>query len=306
MSNTSELESINSVCTTAEELIKSEDFMRWIGIIFKKVNKYDKYDKEYISSLFIKLQNWETLEDDEKTDLTSFVQDEKVAEEWQKLLSRLSDSPNKAETKNQEETVSFTEFLIEILAENWYNKVQKCIWEVAEIAKLSLNRSEWMDKLTMTLESWETKETYIQEEPLRLLDDSVLVHTLSDWTLSNFSKDKIANNPLLITKDVNWYYHFWQTVGEQEAKKQWMRLPTKEEMESPEFKSYIVNNTKDFPGCRIRGGSEFWRRGDRLCLWSSTAYGESAYYLGFSKWVSDTYNAWDNRVFGLSLRCCKD
>ena len=37
MSNISELESISSVCTTAEELIKSEDFMRWVTIGFKSI-----------------------------------------------------------------------------------------------------------------------------------------------------------------------------------------------------------------------------------------------------------------------------
>ncbi len=303
MSNVHQLENISSVCTTATELIKSEDFMRWIGIILRKVNKYDK---EYISSLFTKLQNGETLEDNEKWDLTSFVQDEKVAEEWQKLLSKLSNSPNKVETKNQKETKAFAEFLEEILSENWYNKVQECIWEVAEISELTLNRYEWMDKVTMTLESWETKETHVQKEPLKLLDDSILTHTLANWTLSNFPGDEINENPLLITKDTNWYYHFWQIAGEQEAEKQWMRLPTEEEMISPEFRNYIVNNTTVFPGCRLRGGSGFWGRGYDLYLWSSATGGEDAGSLGFGKWGSSTCSYWLGKHFGLSLRCCKD
>ena len=302
MSNTSELESISSVCTTPMELIKSEDFMRWIGIILKKVNKFDK---ESISSLFTKLQNGETLEDNEKWDLTSFVQDEKVAEQWQKLLSRLRNTPNEAKTKNHEETVAFAEFLSEILAEDWYKKVEQCIWEVAEISELTLKRYEWMDKLTMNLESWE-KETYIQKEPLKLLDDSILKHTLANWTLSNLPENEIANNPLLITKDTNWYYHFWHTAGKQEAEKQWMRLATKEEMDSQEFRDYIVNNTTDFQGYRDRDGSWFWNRGNILYLWSSTTYEEEVYYLVLTKWDSYSYDNWNVEDVGFSLRCCKD
>ena len=87
MSNKSELKSISSVCTTPMELIKSSDFIRWIRIILKKVKKSEeRFNYENILSLFTKLQNGEILDDNEKWDLTSFIQDEKVAEEWQKLL----------------------------------------------------------------------------------------------------------------------------------------------------------------------------------------------------------------------------
>ena len=304
MSNTSELESISSVCTTPMELIKSEDFMRWIGIILKKVNKFDK---EYISSLFTKLQNGETLADNEKWDLTSFVQDEKVAEQWQKLLSRLSDSPNKAETKNQKDTFAFANFLEEMFAEDWYKKVEQCIWEVAEITELSLNRYEWFRKVSIKVK-WDEREVYLEETTLKV--DS------SSWEEKTINWTKVKVNP---EWDVTEYLE-WEFVWEQlftwdsamrEAEKQWKRLPFADD-ENPEFQAiieevWIEEFMKLFPGYRYRCSSAFWSRGNDTFYWSASTFGgDHAYGMEFYKWDSKAYRYWNTKDYGLSVRCLKD
>jgi len=112
-------------------------------------------------------------------------------------------------------------------------------------------------------------------------------------------------NPELITKDSKWNYHFWHEAAKKEAEKQWFRLPTKEEISSPEFKADIMQRDT-FPGYRYRDSIEFWSRGSYLYLWSSYQYWDNAYSLVFNEWDSGAYDIWDDRVYGFSVVCIKD
>lgn len=304
MSNISKLESINSVCTTSEELIKSEDFMRWITIILEKVKTFNK---DYILSLFTKLQNSETLGDEEKEDLNSFVSDSKVSKLWQELLSKLRNVSVNVKTNNTDELTSFSELLNNIFAEDWFKKVQSYIWEVANITELILNEYEGMKKIKIEL-NWEKKEVYMDEKNLKV--DS------SEWEEKEIGWVKVKINP---EWDITEYLE-WELAGEQlftwdaamkESEKQRKRLPFADD-DNKEFqaiieKVWVKEFNKLFPGYRHAGGSDFCLRGSTLCLWSASSIGgDDAYSMLMGKGDSVADRNWNYKAYGLSVRCFKD
>ena len=311
MSNTSELESINSVCTTSEELIKSEDFMRWITIILERVKTFNK---DYILSLFTKLQNSETLDEEEREDLKYFVSDSKVSKLWQELLSKLENVSVNVKTENRKELISFSNLLEEIFSEDWFKKVQSYIWEVANITELALSEKYNYTKVSIELNG-ETKEILLENELLVLEDNSILKYNveMKNWEVvsSNFPKNEMSDNQLLITKNKEWFYHFGHDAAIKEAKKQWKRLPFAEN-DNKEFqaiidKVWVKEFMKLFPGYRNADGSEFWHRGSGLYLWSASSNAEvNAYSMYFYKGGVSSYRNWDIKSDGLSVRCLKD
>ena len=254
MSNISELKSISSVCTTAEELIKSEDFMRWVTIILEKVKTFNK---DYILSLFTKLQNSETLDDKEREDLNSFVSDSKVSRLWQELLSKLENVSVNVKTENRKELSSFSNLLEEIFSEDWFKKVQKYVWEVANITELTLNEYEWFTKVSIEL-NWETKEVYLENTNLKI--DS------SEWKEKEIDWIKVKINPEWdITEylewELMWEQLFTWEAAKRETEKQWKRLPLADD-DNKEFqaiidKVWVEEFMKLFPGYRYTDGSEF-------------------------------------------------
>lgn len=304
MSNISELESINSVCTTSEELIKSEDFMRWITIILEKVKTFNK---DYILSLFTKLQNNDTLDEEEKEDLNSFVWDSKVSRLWQELLSKLRSVSVNVKTNNTDELTSFSELLNSIFAEDWFKKVQSYVWEVANITELTLNKYEGMKKIKIEL-NWEKKEVYMDEANLRV--DS------SEWKEKEIGGIKVKINQ---DGDITEYLE-WELAWEQlfswdaamrESEKQWKRLlfadDDNKEFQAVIEKVWVKEFNKLFPGYRDTVGSDFCHRGSHLYLWSASSSAEgSAYNMNMGKGASDANRHWDNKAFGLSVRCFKD
>ncbi len=304
MSNTSDLKSINSVCTTAEELIKSEDFIRWVTIILEKVKTFNK---DYILSLFSKLQNNDTLDEEEREDLNSFVSDSRVSRLWQELLSKLGNVSVNVKTNNTSELTSFSELLNSVFAEDWFKKVQSYIWEVANITELTLNEYEGMRKFKIEL-NWEEKEVYMDEENLKV-DSSEWKEKEIDWI-----KVKI-NTEWDITE-----YLEWELAGEQlftwdaamrESEKQWKRLPLADD-DNKEFqaiieKVWVKEFNKLFPGCRDTDGSGFSTRGYGLFLWSASSSDEDdAYSIVLTKGDSSSYRYWNGKSLGFSVRCFKD
>jgi len=125
-------------CISAEELIKSKYFLRWIKIILKKI---EIYNQNYIFWLFKSLSKWDVLSDIDKDNLYQFVIDPKVEKLWQKLLFHLKNIPFKLKSKfdwnNQRN--NFKEFLSEIFSNNWIKKIQKHIFDVAKITNKILD-----------------------------------------------------------------------------------------------------------------------------------------------------------------------
>ena len=303
MSNTQELESINSVCTTSEELIKSEDFMRWVTIILEKVKTFNK---DYILSLFTKLQSWEDLDDEEREDLNSFVSGTKVSRLWQELLSKLSNVSVNVKTNNTAELTSFSALLNNIFAENWFKKVQWYVWEVAKITDLTLDEYTWMKKIKIEV-NWEEKEVYMDEANLRV--DS------SEWKEKEIAGTKVKiNEEWDITEylewELAWEQLFTWDAAMREAQKQWKRLPLADD-NNKEFqaiidKVWVEEFMKLFPGGRCTDGSDFWRRGGSTCFWSGSSVEVSADSMEFLRGDSKAFRRWDRKADGLSVRCIKD
>lgn len=303
MSNISGVESINSVFTTSEELIKSEDFMRWITIILEKVKTFNK---DYILSLFTKLQSWEDLDDEERKALKSFVSDSEVSRLWQELLSKLRNASVNVKTNNTDEWIIFSELLNSIFAEDWFKKVQSYVWEVANITELTFNEYEGMKKIKIEL-NWEEKEIYMDEENLRV--DSrqwkekeiggVKVKINEEWDITEYLEWELA-----------WEQLFTWDAAMRESKKRWKRLA----LDNSEFqaiieKVWVKEFNKLFPGYRDTDWSDFWNRDIYLYLWSASSYDEDEYfayliYIG----KDDSYATPDfnSKAFGLSVRCFKD
>lgn len=303
MTNNLELEEVTSACTTPKELVKSADFMRWLDVILSKAKTFNR---EYILSLFTKLQKDEVLGDEEKTELTKFVTDDKVAKLGQELLSKLSNVSVNVKTRNLNELWSFSDLLKGIFAEDWYNKVLNYVWEVADIAKLTLNTYEWLDEIVLNSLGW--KKIYVKL--FVETDDITLTHDLSNWAKSNFPESEVINNPELITKNIRWHYHFWHTASDNRLKELGMRSLTDEEMDSPELSRYIVeklwNDRKNFPGFRYAGGSDFWDVEDLAYFWWNSIDGDTAFGVAFRSGNSEVFCVRDDKSLGLSLLGVKD
>lgn len=303
MTNNLELEEVTSACTTPKELIKSADFMRWLDMVLSQAKTFNR---EYILSLFTKLQKDEVLGDEEKTELTKFVTDDKVAKLGQELLSKLSNVSVNVKTSNLNELWTFSDLLKSIFTEDWYNKVLNYVWEVADIAKLTLNTYEWMDEIVLNSLGW--KKIYVK---LFLeADDSMLTHELSNWAKSNFPESEITNNPELITKNIRWHYHFWHTASDNRLKELGMRSLTDEEMDSPELSRYIFvklwNDRKNFPGYRSTNGNGFCRVEDYAFFWWGSDDKVTVSYVVFYSGYSKGFRYRGNRSHGLCLLGVKD
>lgn len=303
MTNNLELEEVTSACTTPKELIKSADFMRWLDMVLSQAKTFNR---EYILSLFTKLQKDEVLGDEEKTELTKFVTDDKVAKLGQELLSKLSNVSVNVKTRNLNELWSFSDLLKGIFAEDWYKKVTNYVWKVADIAKLTLSTYEWMDEIVLESLWWKIIHVKLFVET----DDITLTHDLSNWAKSNFPESEIINNPELITKNKKWHYHFWYTASENRLKELGMRALTDEEIDSPELRKYISEklwiDKKNFPGYRDTDGSDFWYVEDFAYFWGASSGWVIASCVGFSRGYSEANRSMDLKSVGFSLFGVKD
>jgi len=205
------IKSIESVCTTAEDLIKSEDFMRWVTIILEKVKTLDKdyilslltklqnnenlndeeindlksstLDKNYILSLFTKLQNSEILDDREINDLKSFLSNDKVEKLWQKLLSKLKNISVNAKVNNIEEWISFFKLLNEISSEwwkfsvSWFRKIKSYVWEMVS----NIINSNWFTPINISVNSRE-EEVDLENTNFRI-DSSTWKEEERSWCM---------------------------------------------------------------------------------------------------------------------------
>jgi hypothetical protein len=302
--STKKLEEVTSVCTTPKELIKSQDFIRWLEIILWQVKTFNK---DYILWLFAKLQNDEVLDEEEKEELLKFVSDDKVARKWQELLSKLVNVSVNVKTNNLNEFNSFSSILNNIFAEDWYKKVTKYVWEVADIAKLTLNAYEWFTKLQITV-NWETKEIHLENENLRV--DS------SNWEVKKIKGHNVKINPEWdITEYLDWPEAGQQlfdnrNAAEREAKKLWKRLPFAHD-ENKEFqaiieKVWVAEFMKVCPGYRLTNWSDFCYRGVNAYFWSASVDWFYPFNMAFYRGDSRAYRSCDYRSFGLSVRCVKD
>jgi len=185
-------------------------------------------------------------------------------------------------------------------------QVSNHVWEVTDIAKLTLNTYEWMDKIVLNSLWWRKIYVKLFVEA----DDNRLTHKLSNWVLSNFPENKIKNNPELITRNERWNYYFWHNASDNRLKELWMRFLTNEEISSPELSEYIFeklwNDKKNFPSCRETSGFYFWDIGNNAYFWWDSINEITAscmeIYIGFDKVFSFRYN----KSNGVSLLGVKD
>ena len=309
--STTKLKEVTSVCTTPKELIKSADFIRWLKIILWQVKIFNE---DYILWLFTKLQNDEVLDEEEKEELLKFVSDDKVAKKWQELLSKLANVSINVNLNSSlsnfnsslSNLSSFSELLNNIFSEDWYKKVTKYVWEVADMTKLTLNAYEWFTKLQIEV-NWETREIYLENENLRV--DS------SNWKEKKIWWVKVKINPEWdITEylewELVWQQLFTQQSAEREAKKLWKRLPFAHD-ENKEFqaiieKVWVAEFMKLFPGFRNIDWRVFWFIGDYAYFWSASVVWGDAYNMVFYKGDSRALRIWDDMSYGFSVRCVKD
>jgi len=259
------LDKITDVCTTPEDFIKSEDFMKWLNLILEKTRVYNK---EYVLSIFEKLNKWENLNDEEKKDLTSFLLDHNVIESGENILWIIKKFEISSKFSNFDELRDCSKLLGDIFWPNWFRKIQSYIWRVAKITDLILDKYEWMEEIKIK-EDWEIKKIYRDEELLKL--DS------SDWEeklikeINNKKEQRVKmNNEKDIIGYLEWQLEWKQLLtleaARREAEKLWKRLPT-----FSEFKAMFEQNREEFmnfyPGFLNTKDSYFWQIGKSIYFW---------------------------------------
>jgi len=247
MSNNNSLWEIKQVCETPQELIKSSDFMRWLDIV---LNQTKIFNKEYILSLFEKLQKDEVLNDEEKENLLKFVQDDKVEEFWKELLSKLSNVSINVKTNNLNELWSFTELLNTIFSQDWYKKIQSYIWKVAWLVVNKLEQKEEINN-----------DLWLKWKPTHR--DIEIMTEIKERDPENFTKLvevlEYADDYIQITLPKSWVlkidriYYKWMSWSDAMgyAKLKWQRLLSYEELSELIKFYWVLNTTNIFPIYKI-------------------------------------------------------
>lgn len=235
------------VCETPQELIKSSDFMRWLDIV---LNQTKIFNKEYILSLFEKLQKDEVLNDEEKENLLKFVQDDKVEEFWKELLSKLSNVSINVKTNNLNELWSFTELLNTIFSQDWYKKIQSYIWKVAWLVVNKLEQKEEINN-----------DLWLKWKPTHR--DIEIMTEIKERDPENFTKLvevlEYADDYIQITLPKSWVlkidriYYKWMSWSDAMgyAKLKWQRLLSYEELSELIKFYWVLNTTNIFPIYKI-------------------------------------------------------
>ena len=301
MPNTIESESISSVCTTAEELIKSKDFLKWIKIILEKVKYFDEDYKKYIYKLFTKLQNSEDLEKVEKEDLKKFMLDPTVSELWQELLSKLKNVSVEVKANNSKELSSFSKLLEEIFSEDWVKKVQSYVWEVANTTELTLNKYDWMKKVSIKID-WKTKILYMDK--LNLKVDS------SQWEKIEIDLGSEKINPERdITEFLEWNL-IWEQLfnleaAKRELEKQWKRLPDNKELQAIIYEIWVKEIKKLFLGYHEDSIFYNYKYGG-LNFWTATNSGSTYNSISLFEGCTDFKVQTAQKLSMFSVCCIKD
>lgn len=308
--NLPELPIISSVCKTAEDIIKSEYFIKGLDIILKHV---PTFDKNYINSIFEKIRNKQPLDVNEKKNLILFVKNKKVSELWERLLSRMKKNSISINFNSIDDLNSFSDLLKEIFSEDWYRKIVDSIWTVAEIVELTLNRYKWFKRLLIRV-NWEKKEIYLENDNLKV--DS------STWKITTFKWVKVKINAQkdiieLIEWSAIWEQLFTRDAAVREATNLWKRLPLVH-LGNPELQAIIKKVwekefMKNFPGSKApwnwgffdNNYSVYFRTGSSKFDKGSSKF-DNKYNFSFDKWSNSSYIYWNDKSNFFSARCVKD
>ena len=259
------LDKITNVCTTPEDFIKSQDFMRWLKLLLERTRIYNK---EYILSIFFQLNKWENLYDGDKKDLISFLSDQNVINLGENILSTIKKFEISSKFSNFDDLRDCSKLLGDIFWPNWFRKIQSYIWIVAKITDLILDKYEWMEEIKIK-EDWKIKKIYKDKELLKL-DSSYWEEKLIKEINNNREQMVKMNNEEDIIEylewNLKWKQLFTLEAARREAKKLWKRLPT-----FSEFKAIFEQNIEEFrdfyPGFLNIKDYYFWEIGESIYFW---------------------------------------
>ncbi len=299
-----ELES-TQVCKTFIEIIQSDDFNRWVGII---LDNNPKYGKEYYLLLFGKIRSWEELNDEEKKDIKVFLWDYRVEKLWKEIIWRLNLTSLKLkELTSAEDMISWSDVLRELFSENWYERTKKellkILWE--KDSKQPEIKSE-ESILTKIIIEWKEKEIKVDKNNFK-------VERTDDWKLiTSPNWIKVYESP---TKDI-WEYAEWEYKLEQlftwnaamrETAKQWKKMMTadywKAIMNLMDYKKFKDKYNIKLCGYRSTFGN-FNNIGNECNYWSSEFNENETRYIWFDH--SNYNNYQDDKSLGFSVRCYED
>lgn len=298
MYNSIEFNSINSVCTTPAELIKSDDFIKWISIILTKITEFDK---KYIMSLFIKLKNWDFLEDIEKKDLESFLNNKIVAELWQKLLWDIKRNSINIEVHDANELFNFSKLLNDIFKENGFKKIKTYILNTLNDTEWILNEYKCFTKLQIEINS-EIKEIYLENDNFKVNSSNwkekkiwwIKVKINPEWDITEYTDGESA-----------WEQLFTWNSAIREVKKQWKKIPNSLEFQAIVTKIWIENFINKSIGFRYKDDSGFWDINRSAYFWLESAGIELAEAIAIDKNISEFEITQFNKNYGLSIKCIK-
>jgi len=185
------IEEIKTACETPLELFKSDEFLKWVKIILKKIN-FDNTD--YILSIFTKAINKEQLNTIEESILLSILKNKDFEEYWNKLLKRLPESKITTDFKNSENLDKFNDLFKEIKSYDWLNliidtfilSIRNKTDEITDFQKIEKFNDHWK----------KVKEILKKYFPDELKENLVYSHSMYD-TISNFINHNKNYEPLL-------------------------------------------------------------------------------------------------------------
>jgi len=199
------LKEISSICTNWEELIRSKDFLKWLKLVLKKSKKYNT---KSIISIFRKLWKRKELSEKEANILISFIQDNEISKLSQDILTMLSNKSSlKLKIKDKEALDKFHKFLDKIFSVNWYEEIQREIWEISWIEEIKTHTKILVNDIipeegTDNLEEKTVnnkKEEEISTQEWDINDENLISEQLNDLIIESNEDNNESNKPVIVS-----------------------------------------------------------------------------------------------------------
>ncbi len=265
---------VNKICKTFLEVIQSDDFIKWINIILKE----KKFGRQYYLGLFEKIKNNQQLNEKEKEDVISFLEDEKVYKIWNKILNNLKASK---EIKSTDYGISWDDLIKELFSDRWFFLIKKEIYAVLWQDLEELEKYYIVAKLKI---EWKEKIVKVDKENLRVNSINWREIVSTNWV-------RVKVNTLWdIWEFVDWKYKWeqfftWESAV-RESIKQWKKMfwinEFKSLISSMRYEKFLEKYNVKFSGYRDINGS-FKFINNECCFWSKNSKDddESSWYVSF-------------------------